>query len=88
MVSIWPLQQTWKFGSSEIACAGGTNKKAKTYIRPCFGFAARHKPSALIHVQHKDAAIAYFRCEASDEFKRGNHLTLPELEYDTSRPAT
>lgn len=42
----------------------------------------------IMHVQRKDAAVAYRHCEASDELERGNHLTLPEQEYDTSRPAT
>lgn len=36
----------------------------------------------------KEAAIVCRLCKASDELERGNHLTLPKLEDDTSRPAT
>lgn len=36
---------------------------------------------------YKEAMIVYRRYKASDELEKENHLTLPELEYDTSRPA-
>lgn len=36
----------------------------------------------------KVASIVYCQHKAGDELGRGDHLTLPELEYDTSRPST
>lgn len=47
-------------------------------------------PPPLLHnVQpSKAAAMVYCWKKADDELGRGNRLTLPKLEYDTSRPAS
>lgn len=68
--------------------AAGPSEKANAYMPPRVLFHARHKAPCIMHVQCKDAAIAHSRREPDDELKRGNHLTLPKQEYDTSRPAT
>lgn len=102
IVSIWPLKQTWGFSSTVKAAtafrrsetlpshdhAAGPSEKANAYMPPRVLFHARHKAPCIMHVQCKDAAIAHCSCEPDDELKRGNHLTLPKQEYDTSRPAT
>lgn len=48
-----------------------------------------HGTDALHNVQPcEEAAIVYCLYKANDELERGNHLTLPKLEYDTNRAAT
>lgn len=99
IVSIWPLKQMWGF-SSTVKAPTATQRSYtvrfhSTTMRldqvkrpPRVLFHARHKAPCIMHVQCKDAAIAHSRREPDDELKRGNHLTLPKQEYDTSRPAT
>lgn len=104
IVSIWPLKQTWGFGSpstekalaairrsrtlSSHQCACGTNSKAKVQRLPCFFLWVFSHNPPPRIMQCKDAAIAQRRGEPNDKSKQGNHLTLLKQEYDTSRPST